>query len=205
MQMSRYLAFVTGQIGDQRRHRRIPVGMPLRYLDADGGEYKATLGDMSPGGVSIVANERPQEGSTIVAYVEDIGRIEGRVVRHHDSGFCIHLNAGQHRRERIVERLTFYANRHWLKAEDLRAHERVELDREARCVFADGSEQACRVVDLSLSGAAIAIAPRPGLGAEVVIGRMRGRVVRHLPNGVAIQFLDLALSHSGAAEKLTRH
>ncbi|CLR02959.1 Uncharacterised protein [Mycobacterium tuberculosis] len=43
-------------------------------------------------------------------------------------------------------------------------------------------------MDLSLSGAAIDIDIRPALGTAVRLGSMRGRVVRHFMEGVAIEF-----------------
>ena len=125
------------------------------------------------------------------------------MVRHHDYGFAMRLIATQNRRDRIAERLTFHANRHRLRDDDLRTHERSDDDRHTRCVLPDGSEHRCRVIDLSLTGAAIAVDQRPAIGAEVVIGRIQGRVVRHLPQGIAIRFLAVAPSHRIAAERLT--
>jgi hypothetical protein len=131
-----------------------------------------------------------------------IGRCEGAVVRHHAYGFALRLIATQNRRDRIAERLTFHANRHRLRDDDLRAHERVEHEHQTRCVTPDGGETPCRVIDLSLTGAAIAMDQRPAIGEEVVIGRIQGRVVRHIPQGIAIRFLSVAPSHKIAAERL---
>ena len=50
---------------------------------------------------------------------------------------------------------------------------------------------ACRIIDLSLSGAAIATDQRPELGALVTIGKTTGRVVRHLEEGFAVEFTRL--------------
>jgi hypothetical protein len=44
------------------------------------------------------------------------------------------------------------------------------------------------VVDVSLSGAALKAGVIPALGTYVLLGRMRGRVVRYLESGVAIEF-----------------
>ncbi|MNL87211.1 hypothetical protein D3C87_2162610 [compost metagenome] len=46
-------------------------------------------------------------------------------------------------------------------------------------------------MDLSLSGAAVDIDIRPPIGMPVRLGSMRGRVVRHFQEGVAIEFLTL--------------
>ena len=44
---------------------------------------------------------------------------------------------------------------------------------------------------MSLSGASVAIEARPPIDTMVILGRMRGRVVRHHDQGVAIQFVEL--------------
>jgi hypothetical protein len=49
----------------------------------------------------------------------------------------------------------------------------------------------CRLIDVSLSGAAVATDQRPPLGALVTIGKVQGRVVRHLDEGFAVEFLRL--------------
>ena len=63
----------------------------------------------------------------------------------------------------------------------------------ARLVLPNGTNVACRVIDLSASGAAVAIAPdlRPAVGAAVTIGKTPGRVVRHIEEGFAIEFTRL--------------
>jgi hypothetical protein len=51
----------------------------------------------------------------------------------------------------------------------------------------------CRIIDVSLSGAGIALpqALRPEIGAVVTLGKITGRVVRHLEEGFAIEFTRL--------------
>ncbi len=201
---SRAEAYLLGGIADERRHRRIFISLPVRFMIADQGEHRGVLFDMSPGGLSVTADVRPPVGARAVLYIDDIGRVEGTIARIHEHGFAVRLNATQNRRDKIAERLIFHANRHRLRDEALRGHERVEHDQESFCRMPDGSEIPCRVVDLSLSGAAISIDPAPAVGTEIVLGRMLGRVVRHVPNGVAIQFVQKASSHGGLTERLMR-
>jgi hypothetical protein len=52
----------------------------------------------------------------------------------------------------------------------------------------DGRQYQCRIIDLSLSGAAIEIDVKPALGVQVTLGTMRGQIVRHFEEGVAIEF-----------------
>ena len=55
----------------------------------------------------------------------------------------------------------------------------------------DGRQYQCRIIDLSLSGAAVEIEAKPELGTQVSLGTMRGTVVRHFEDGVAIEFATL--------------
>ncbi len=63
----------------------------------------------------------------------------------------------------------------------------------ARLVLPNGINVVCRVMDLSASGAAVAIAPdlRSPVGAEVAIGKTPGRIVRNTEDGFAIEFTRL--------------
>jgi PilZ domain-containing protein len=63
----------------------------------------------------------------------------------------------------------------------------------ARLILPNGNNIGCRVIDLSQSGAALALAPdlRPGVGAMVTLGKAQGRVVRHIEDGFAIEFTRL--------------
>jgi hypothetical protein len=54
----------------------------------------------------------------------------------------------------------------------------------------------CRIINVSLSGSSVACAVKPPIGTQVVLGRMRGRVVRHHEQGLALQFVELQDSDS---------
>jgi hypothetical protein len=61
----------------------------------------------------------------------------------------------------------------------------------SKLILPNGDVHACRVIDVSLSGASVACAVEPPVDTVVILGRMRGRVVRHHDQGVAIQFVEL--------------
>lgn len=199
---SRAESFLLGAIADQRRHRRIFLSLPVRFMVSEEGEHRGVVFDMSPGGLSVTSDLRPAIGGRAVLYIDDIGRVEGMVARHHTYGFAVRLSTTQNRRDKIAERLIYHANRHRLRGEDLRVHERYETDGKAHCIMPDGTEVACQVIDLSLTGAAIGLKLQPPVGSEVSIGRMRGRIVRHIPGGVAIRFLKSAASAASLAAHL---
>jgi hypothetical protein len=47
----------------------------------------------------------------------------------------------------------------------------------------------CRIIDMSLSGAAIAAETRPPLKSMVMLGKVQARLVRNLEEGFALEFV----------------
>jgi hypothetical protein len=58
------------------------------------------------------------------------------------------------------------------------------------------------VIDLSMGGVSVETAEWPPLGEQVMVGKMRGRVVRHHETGFAIEFTEIPPSRGSLAEQL---
>ena len=61
-------------------------------------------------------------------------------------------------------------------------------DSQSQITLPDGRVYNCEVIDISVSGAGIVVEVMPSLGTYVMLGKMRGRVVRYLENGIGIEF-----------------
>jgi hypothetical protein len=110
------------------------------------------------------------------------------------NGFAMTIAATARKRDKLAAQLTWLANRHILNLPEDRRHGRfTPRNPAARLIMPNGTNVACRVIDLSESGAAIGIADdqRPPVGAVVTIGKAPGRVVRHIEGGFAIEFTRL--------------
>jgi PilZ domain len=71
-----------------------------------------------------------------------------------------------------------------------RRHARFEpRDNQSQITLPDGRVYNCEVIDISLSGAGVKIDIMPSLGTYIMLGKMRGRVVRYLDNGIGIEFI----------------
>ncbi len=152
-------------------------------------EYPCQTRDMSPGDVAIVTPVAAKVGERIVCYFDHIGRLEGTVTRLFVDGFAIRLNATLRKREKLAAQLTWFANRDELNLPEDRRHERIDIgQRTSEITLPDGRRQTCKIIDVSMSGAAATVESRPPIGAPVTLGRMRGRVVRHFEEGIAIEF-----------------
>lgn len=182
---------------DFRRHFRVCVSLTARCMFEDRREMTCRVRDMSVGGAAI---ESPVQGDLrerVVAYVDEIGRIEGRIVRRFPGGFALSWEATPTRRDKLADRLTWIVNRVQLDTIDERRHDRrVPVHPWSRLVLGDGTEVRCRVLDVSFSGAAVDAELRAPIGAPVFLGRMRGRIVRSSAGSIAIEFDQIQSGHA---------
>jgi hypothetical protein len=179
---------------ERRRHQRVKVNLLGRYMLADYREFPCQVIDMSPGGMAVVAPVAGEPGERVIAYVDHLGRLEGKIARTIENGFAMSISATSRKRDKLAAQLTWLANRQILNLPEDRRHGRfTPRNTMARLILQNGTNVACRVIDLSASGAAVAIAPDllPPVGAAVTIGKTAGRVVRHIENGFAIEFQRL--------------
>jgi hypothetical protein len=131
-------------------------------------------------------------GERVIAYIDQLGRLEGMVARQFQNGFAMTISATSRKRDVLAAQLTWLANRHILNLPEDRRHGRfVPKNPVTMLVLPNGVNLGCRLIDLSLSGAAVATDQRPAEGALVTLGKVQGRVVRHLENGFAVEFLRL--------------
>ena len=61
-------------------------------------------------------------------------------------------------------------------------------------VLPDGTRVTCRVLDMSLSGAAVVSDTKPPIGALIQLGEAEGRVIRVSEDGFAVEFTRLQSS-----------
>ena len=186
---------------ERRRHQRVKVNLLGRYMLADRREFPCQVIDMSPGGMALVAPVVGNPGERVIAYVDHLGRLEGKISRLIENGFAMSISATLRKRDKLAAQLTWLANRQILNLPEDRRHGRFSpRNPVARLILPSGVNVACRVIDLSQTSAAISIAPdlRPVVGAMIMIGKTQGRVVRHIEDGFAIEFTRL--QHSDFVE-----
>jgi hypothetical protein len=70
--------------------------------------------------------------------------------------------------------------------------------------LADGSIQACLVIDMSPSGVAVSAQLQPQIGTPLAVGACIGRVVRLLPDGFAVKFVEPVIRHELERRLVTR-
>ncbi|MGA2127110.1 MAG: PilZ domain-containing protein [Xanthobacteraceae bacterium] len=174
---------------ERRRYQRVRVDLLGRYMLADRREFPCQVIDMSPGGMALIAPVSGKAGERVVAYIDHLGRLEGTIVRVFPNGFAMSIVATARKREKLAAQLTWLANRSILNLPEDRRHDRL-VPRNPRTIMVtqDGTSIPCRIVDMSLSGAAIATEIKPPVGSLIMLGKTQARIVRHLEDGLAVEF-----------------
>jgi hypothetical protein len=182
-------------LAEERRHFQcVKINRLGRYMLADRREFPCQVINMSPGGMALIAPVTGNPGERVICYVDQLGRLEGKIARAFENGFAMTIAASTRKRDKLAAQLTWLANRHILNLPEDRRHDRfAPRNPLARLILPNGNNVPCRIIDLSQSGAAIAFAPnqRTEVGAMVTVGKTQGRVVRHIEEGFAIEFTRL--------------
>jgi hypothetical protein len=185
---------------DRRRFHRASLQLEGRIILGENGETPVRTLDVSPGGARLQTAAAPPAGAHAVLYLEQIGRLEGKVVRAEgaEKTFAVRFEASARRREAIAEAMILLLNAPYAPPAEERGLERrgarystagsVSLELES------GEVKACTLLDVSIVGASLRCeGPRPAIGSWVQLGQSYGRVARYLDtSGFAIDFAPRA-------------
>jgi hypothetical protein len=177
---------------DRRRNQRVTVNLLGRFMLEDRREFPCQTQNISPGSLALTTPVTGGVGERVVAYIDHIGRIEGQITRVFDGGFAMTITATLRKKDKLAAKLTWLANRHELNLPEDRRHDRATPNITSVVVsLPDGREYRARVMDMSLSGAALGLDVKPPIGSPVMVGKLRASVVRQFDEGVAIEFATL--------------
>lgn len=180
------------EMPERRNFQRVRIKLLGRFMLEDRVERPCQVIDMSPGSLALRTDHIGKPGEKCIAYLDHVGRVEGVVTRTLQDGFALTIVASGRKKDKLAAQLTWLANKHELDLPEDRRHERVAPRNPISVLqLQDGRQYQCRIIDLSLSGAAVEIDVKPALGTPVVLGTMRGEVVRHFEEGIAIEFAAL--------------
>jgi hypothetical protein len=170
-------------------HQHKPGGILFgRFMLPDSTEHPCQVTQLTPDGAVFLTSIAPPVGIGIVVYIDEIGRLEAVTGLSADGGFAVTFQISPPRRERIEARIRSLqiptADEEWHRSDPRHGL----ADAASHIALSDGRSYACQVLDVSTSGAAIKTDVIPALGTCVLLGKMRGRVVRYTECGVAIEF-----------------
>lgn len=179
---------------EQRKHKRLSATLKARYLDQSGREKPCAIINISAGGALLKAKNPPAPNEKIILYIDQVGRFEASVLRINGQEFAVSYETKRIKNARTADNLTKIINKS-RQGTDRRKTPRIEQNEQAVIYLEDGTSRACSIMDISLTGASLEIAPRPALGSHIILGRMTAKVVRRHDKGVSVIFV-------GAAERM---
>src|SRR4029078_2781251 len=166
---------------ERRRHQRVRVNLQGRYMLADRSEFPCQVVNISPAGIALIARVSGAVGDRVIAYVDHLGRLEGKIARQLQNGFAMTIAATPRKRDMLAAQLTWLANRSILYLREDRRHGPfVPKVTGARLIMPNGTNVGVRLLDLSLSGAGVGTQERPEIGSHVPIGNTPARGVCHV-------------------------
>jgi hypothetical protein len=175
-----------------------------RFMLPDTSEHPCQVSQLSVEGAIFSSDLAPPVGLPIVAYIETIGRVVGMSGGAADGGFKVNFTLAGNRRERLASRLASLRKTPEEEESEPRGAPRYQLSASSsQLSLPDGRLYACEVLDISLTGASVKTEILPSLGTCIVLGKMRGRIVRYTDQGIAIEFVN-PLDHAALAKHIVR-
>ena len=130
-------------------------------------------------------------GDPVLVQVDRLGELRGVVAKRTRTGFVMSITATDPERAKLKVKIDWFEKIRGNKVVNKRQHDRfTPVNPHSTLIFGDGSTLRCFVIDMSSSGAAVSAKVVPAAGTPLALGKVVGRVVRHLPNGFAIRFVN---------------
>ena len=120
------MAQVVDFFEERREYPRLDVRLPGRYMLEDGSEFPGETLNVSRVGVVIRGARSGRIGERVIAYIDDLGRIEGVVVRVFAGHFALDFRAGQNKLERLAQKIEWLAARAAEEFSDVAHVERLD-------------------------------------------------------------------------------
>jgi hypothetical protein len=190
---------------------RILVSIAARYTLTDWCDsqtyrrkFAGRLIGISSQEATLLAPVAGALGDRVITHCDEFGKLDGSIKRVLDRGFVVRIAATESERRKLAARVDGYEKIKNYDIVDRRAHKRIiPIDPSSTLFLADGTQMDCFVIDISTSGVAVSADIQPDIGTPLAVGSLVGRVVRHLDDGFAIQFVK-EQSADGLEEKLVK-
>ena len=175
---------------ERRRHSRVELRLPGRYMLEDLTEYPCETIDVSPGGLRLKASAVLPWGARVVAYIEGLGRVEGYVVRRARGWFALALRVLPFKEERLAGKIDWLVQKAIEGRPERRGAVRLDGDDEYISVLTeDGQEHLGELIDISVDGAAFLVEAPLKIDQTIRLGSQVAKVERLFRGGAAVKFV----------------
>jgi chemotaxis response regulator CheB len=154
-------------------------------------EFSCRLTGITPHEMALIVPVMGRKGADVTVECEEFGQLEGTVDRATSLGFSMQIKATEEERQKLADKIAWHEKFQKKETVDNRKHKRiVPANPLSSLMLADGSRLRCFVIDMSISGVAVSADIMPELRMPLAVGKVVGRVVRHMPGGFAIEFVE---------------
>ena len=176
---------------ERREYERVSVAVPgILSVPTEPTVRKCTVIDLSAGGARLKYDDAPPAPDRIAALaIEGFGIFEGITVWDCGTEYGMRFLFGESERQHLLQSLSAFVTGGLPAVTSLRKSERWLQISHLCFVRPNGQQHLCDVSDISFYGVALKTPERPPLQELVKIGETYGQVVRHLEDGIAIEFL----------------
>lgn len=187
------------QVVERRTDVRIVLSVPGRFslasrrdMIGERREFPCRIVNLSCHAMALATSVTGSPGERVIANIDYFGKFEGPIIRAMDGGFIMEIITPKRDRLRLASKIEWYERHKNHDAHDQRAHLRIiPRNPYSTLVLGDGTTIDCIVQDVSASGIAVLADVIPELRTPVAVGKIVGRVVRHFPDGFAVQFIQV--------------
>ena len=164
-------------------------------------DFYAVTQDVSREGINFRSAVEPAVDEQITCSIRYIGQVDARVVRADDRLFLVRLKASRPRAAEVARTLLALSREQERALLPARMHPRISPDRKDVLVtLEDGRVLPGRLINVSASGAALALDHTLSAGASITIGSTAAQVVRIFRDGIGAAFafpFDQGQVHAG--------
>jgi hypothetical protein len=183
----------SGQVPNPTDRQTTPVALFGRCMLPNQLEIPCQAVAMSPEQAVLVSAHSPRMGDRAIVYLDHLGRIEGITTGHFKGGFTVEIECTPRKRDKLAKQIEQLESHLQFGQDNQRDQQRIEPNNtNSELKLSDGRCYPIKIIDISLSGAAVAIEVKPANGSKVWLAGMQGTVIRHFAEGVGIQFADVA-------------
>jgi len=166
-----------------------PLRLRGRYMLPDRTEYGCETLVVEIDRIELQAESGDKVGERVIAYLDELGRIEGPITAFEPGRLCIAPTITPGKRERLLRKITWLHEREAGRASELRREERIEPETKTQfeILLSDGRFTA-QVIDYSRSGVALQTTAPLKIGDTLNLGGAKARIVRSGPGFLAARY-----------------
>jgi hypothetical protein len=178
---------------DKRKYERTMLSLPGQLFNPlTKAAVECKILNLSAGGAALQCDSAFPQGISLVLYIENFGRFEGKTFEHEGGQLVLDFSIREIKRARLVKMLKSFLHEGMAGVMQVRRHARTGASAENSIILENGKRESYDVLDISLEGLSLRTRLRPPIGGIVNLGRIRARVIRHDVDGITVEYVKEA-------------